>query len=434
MFPKLFRALLVLFLALSFSAKGYSTSIVLDVNDIAEDKYKYRVIFPFGFYTDDFGLAGGLGGGTSGYFQKQLGLYGAFMVSTNGSFGFYFLEEDFQPPFGNRLFINAEGYITRYAKYKEYIGKERVLIKNGAGTNDSDKDDYLQGKGWDNQIEPTFTYVLPIGVGKEKPVNTYILDNGLLIEGATCTGTWNPFKSGRTYLNLTPFVHWQGFSHSKHPMAAFNSNGAALEIKYDNTDFYTNPSRGSSQRFQIRRDFGMFDSNNPWTSLELECSKYFSLGETSWFRQQVIALNFLTAYSPTMEYQEQDGLLVAKNAPPDYYGANLGGLFHLRGFDDRRFHDKASIYYSIEYRMIPRWQPLPEINLLRPFEIDWWEFVLFAEAGRVAPEWDFSTLNSRLKIDGGISARVMSFRSIGRLDFAFSEEGFFIRAFIGHPF
>ena len=225
------------------------------------------------------------------------------------------------------------------------------------------------------------------------------------------------------------------FDDSKEITRNLDSNGVAFEVKYDNTDFYTNPSKGSSQRFKIRRDFGTFNSSDTWTSLELECSKYFSLGECSWFRQQVIALDFLTAYSPTMKYVENaSGIKVAKNAPPDYYGAHLGGLFRMRGFDDRRFHDKASIYYSAEYRVIPRWQPLTKINWLRPFEIDWWEFVLFAEAGNVAPEWDFSNLNSNLKFDGGISARVMSFRSIGRLDFAVSEEGYYIRAFIGHPF
>lgn len=54
--------------------------------------------------------------------------------------------------------------------------------------------------------------------------------------------------------------------------------------------------------------------------------------------------------------------MVAKNALPDYYGAKLGGFYRMRGFDSRRFHDKAGIYYSVEYRMIPQWQPLKEIN------------------------------------------------------------------------
>ena len=389
--------LFTLLIALSFTAKSYSNSIVLDVDDMAKGKYKYKIIVPYAFYTEDFGLAGGIGAGTTGYFQDQLGLFGAGMVSTNGSFGFYFVESDFKMPRTDRLFLDTEGYITRYTKYHEYIDSQLVLIKNGAGSNDSDKDDNIEGKGWDNQIEPTLAYVLPIGVGKEKPINTYILDNGILKEGKTCTGKWNPLLSGRTFLEVTPFVHWQNFDDSKQPMADFDSNGLAVEVRYDNTDFYINPTMGTSQRFKIRRDFGSFNDTEAWTSLEFEWSKFFSLGECKWFRQQVLAFDFWTAYSPTMEYVEQNGLMVATNAPPDYYGAHLGGLFRLRGYDDRRFHDKAGICYTLEYRVIPRWQPLTKVKWLRPFQIDWWEFVLFAEAGRVAPSWDFSTLNSDIK-------------------------------------
>lgn len=106
----------------------------------------------------------------------------------------------------------------------------------------------------------------------------------------------------------------------------------------------------------------------------------------------------------------------------------------MRGFNDRRFHDKAAIYYCIEYRVIPRWQPLNDITWLRPLDIDWWEFALFAEGGRVAPKWDFSILNSDLKFDGGVSLRIMAFKSIGRVDVAVSDEEVKVIAFIGHPF
>lgn len=429
------QVLFILLIIHILTSNCYAQSITLDLNNIEKSRQKHCFILPYAFYTDDFGLAGGLGGGVTGYFQDQLGLYGAVMASTNNSFGFYFLEDSYQIPFTSRLFLDTELYLTRYTKYHEYINKGCVLIKGGAGSNDSDKNDYLLGKGWDNELELTFSYVLPIGACRENPINTFYLDKGILKDGATCKGTWNPFESGRTFFRIIPFTHLQNFSGSKEIVKDFDSNGSAFEIEYDNTDFYRNPSIGSSQRFQIRRDFGMFDSTNPWTSLEFEWSKYFSLGECSWFRQRVIALDILTAYSPTMKYVRGDsGSYYAVNNPPDYYGANLGGFYRMRGFDDRRFHDKAGIYYSAEYRVIPQWQPLTEINLLRPFQVDWWQFVLFAEAGRVAPEWDFSTLNSRLKFDAGISARVMSFRNIGRLDFAFSDEGFYIRAFIGHPF
>jgi len=417
-----------------FSAELFADTIILDAEDLKKGKTKYRAVVPYVFYSDDLSLAGGIAGGTTGYFQDQLGLFGALMYTTNQSFGFFFKQTNLKMPLGDRLFLNTEGYITRYTKYREYIGRDLLLVKDGAGSNDSDKDDYIRGKGWNNRIEPTLSYVLPIGVGADYPINTYILDQGILTEGATCRGSWNPFKSGRTFLDITPFFHWQNFNDSKNPLKEFDSNGLAAGIRYDNTDFYINPTKGSAQRFEIRRDLDFLDSNNQWTALELEFNKYFSLGECSWFKQQVIALDFWTAYSPTMKYNREDGLLIAKDAPPDYYGANLGGLQRLRGYHERRFHDKAAIYYCAEYRVIPSWQPLKDINWLRPLDIDWWEFALFAEAGRVAPKWSFSTLNSDLKFDGGVSLRVMAFKSIGRLDFAVSDEEYNIIAFIGHPF
>lgn len=68
------------------------------------------------------------------------------------------------------------------------------------------------------------------------------------------------------------------------------------------------------------------------------------------------------------------------------------------------------------------------------FKIDWWQWVLFAEAGRVAPEWDFSTLHDDMKYDAGISLRAMILKSVGRIDIAGSEEGLRVTAMYGHPF
>ena len=41
---------------------------------------------------------------------------------------------------------------------------------------------------------------------------------------------------------------------------------------------------------------------------------------------------------------------------------------------------------------------------------------------------------SDLKFDGGISLRIMAFKSIGRVDVAVSDEEVKVIAFIGHPF
>jgi len=224
------------------------------------------------------------------------------------------------------------------------------------------------------------------------------------------------------------------FDSSSRVFEDYRTNGLALGLKYDNTNFFANPSKGSSQRVEIMRDFGLFKSFSSWTALEAETSKYISLGESDYSRQRVVALNAWTAYSPTWKEEGEGNNTVIKNRPPDYYGARLGGYYRMRGFPSKRFHDKAAIYYSAEYRVMPQWQPLREVDMLRPFEIDWWQFAFILEAGRVAEEWRLEDLHYEMKYDAGISLRMMAFKSVGRLDIVVSEESFGVTALVGHPY
>lgn len=61
--------------------------------------------------------------------------------------------------------------------------------------------------------------------------------------------------------------------------------------------------------------------------------------------------------------------------------------------------------------------------LLKHLEIDWWQVVAFAEAGRVAPKYSAELFIKDLKWDVGLSFRVMAYRMPLRLDWAVSEEG-----------
>lgn len=71
--------------------------------------------------------------------------------------------------------------------------------------------------------------------------------------------------------------------------------------------------------------------------------------------------------------------------------------------------------------------------MLSRFEIGWWQFVGFAEMGRVAPEWNVRTLHSNMKNDLGVGVRAMALRSIVRLDLAFSNETWQVYVMVGHP-
>ncbi len=61
------------------------------------------------------------------------------------------------------------------------------------------------------------------------------------------------------------------------------SNGLELVLEYNNTDFYRNPTRGSTQRLSLTHDFGWGNSTDTWTVVKAKASKYISLGATKNF-------------------------------------------------------------------------------------------------------------------------------------------------------
>ena len=84
--------------------------------------------------------------------------------------------------------------------------------------------------------------------------------------------------------------------------------------------------------------------------------------------------------------------------------------------------------------MIPKWNPLSDLSFAGIPRIDWWQWVLFAEAGRVAGDFDFSNLHNDLHTDVGFGMRFYSEGMVARLDFAFASEGWAVLAMVGHPF
>ena len=60
--------------------------------------------------------------------------------------------------------------------------------------------------------------------------------------------------------------------------------------------------------------------------------------------------------------------------------------------------------------------------------------MLFGEAGRVAKDFDLGTLHADMKLDVGAGVRMFSAGRVGRLDVAFSEEGWSLVAMVGQAF
>ena len=353
------------------------------------------------------------------------------MAGTNGSAMGFLVGRDIQMPRVERLFLDPVVSVGYFSDADAYIDGNPDFPDERAGSNDSDKDDFVTGNGWDNFFRLKFKYLLPIGNGKDQIISTYKIDRGLLQSDPSGGKSWNPLVSGKSYLELRPFYRSQQIDGDDVD-DEIKTNGFDVSFFWDNRDFYANPSRGNALQLKASRDFGWLDSSNSWTNLQGELDMYFPLGVSDRFRQKVIALNFWTSYSPTWEEQANGEI---KNRPPAYTGSTLGGLWKMRGYPSQRFSDKAGIYYAAELRLIPRWNPFERWSWIQKYVgIQWLQFVPFVEVGRVSPEWNINELHSDMKWGAGLGMRAWAKGIVVRIDTAVSDEDFGVQMMVSQPF
>ena len=425
-------------LVLCLPSRGQADNVIPpgSLHDIRDgDEFKPAwIALPFFFSTDSLDFTIGVGGGGTGYLQEQAGLYGAALTTANQTHAFYFLGTNIQVPGARRLFFDAllsAGYFT---DKRDYFGINNPGFPGErAGSNSSSEENFITDEGIDSWGELKFKYVLPIGGGAEAGFLRYDLDRGLLVSEPSGGTSWNPARSGITMLYLEPFYRYRTVETEEGEVSG-NTNGLEFALIYDNRDFSPNPERGGYLQAGFRRDFGFFDSVNSYTVIEGTASAYFSLGRSRFLRQRVLALNAWTADNVTWDVVEtEEGPEISNRAAP-YNGASLGGYNRLRAYPMNRFHDKAAVYYGAELRLIPDWNPLRKVKFLGFLEVDWMQLVGIFEAGRVAPQWDFSELHSDMKWDAGIGLRGMMRKVIVRLDTCFTDGSWGMWAMAGHPF
>ena len=407
-----------------------ATSITLDEQETFGD-VRWGVI-PYMFATDSLGTAIGIGGYVSGTGQPQSSLVGTAFKTDNESWLVAGSLRNFRFNALDSLFFDVYLQGSHFTDQRFYVSADRST-SDSAGSNDSAKDDYVSGISDDLHLEFTLRYPLPIGAAKDDPLTIYRTREGLLISEPQGGKEWNPLTSGKTVLGARYFYryrHLQKFEQEDQVSAS--TNGLQLWLNYDNTDFLVNPSTGSRQKLTLTRDFGWGDSFNSWTNIELDISKYFDLGTSHWFRQQVLALDFWTSTTPSWDLDKSTGQV--EHRPPPGFGSYLGGFDRMRAYPQGRFNDKSAVYYGAELRLIPQVNGLDTWPLLKHLEIDWWQVAAFVEAGRVAAEYDTDLFTKDLKWDVGLSFRVMSFRLPLRLDWAVSDEDYSIWAMYSQPF
>ena len=404
-------------LLISTSGQIFADKLVRELG--REEGAPKPYIFPYGFSSESMGFVVGVAGGISGLPQEQNSLFTTALLSSDGATAVYAFFNNYQFSQKAQLFLDISLGLGDFPQQRAYVDISPSGTAPPAGSNDSSPDNFIDAQGFSDWIEVDFKYVFDIGNARSNPINLYTLSNGLLVGGASGGEVFNPFKSGRTYLQTTLFHHNRDYSTGS--AVLLSTTGIGLSFKYDNTDFPVNPSLGSILDVGLKVDPG-FDGNEGWSIAEFEYSKFFKLPHGPYTDQQVLAFNFWTADT------------LSEAPPPHYYGVTLGGLYRLRAYPIERFHDNSAIYYSAELRTIPKSDLLRNIGFLEFAKLEWWEIAIFYETGRVAPDWDLNELHSSMKWDLGISLRVMAYNDIGRLDIAWSEEDTTIWLMYGHPF
>jgi hypothetical protein len=430
--PRRYATSLLTIAVLFLAGPGMAQQIVLDQGTEVGDPTSGWL--PFGFATDSLGTGVGAAAFSAGNLQPQTSLTIGGFATSNSSYAAGGVFSDYLIPNTGRLFLDSYLWLGHFTDERFYVDLDRNGSQPKAGSNDSDEGDFVEGESNNVIAELTLKYPLPIGSARAEPISVVRLDQGMLESAPQGGEVWNPLVSGKTTLSMKAFFRYRDLDNvGFRRRLSVNSNGLEFKLDYNNTDFTRNPSAGSRQKLTLTRDFGLFDSSNSWTNVELELTKYFNLGTSDWFKQQVLAMNFWTSSTPSWEADKGNSQIVSHRPPPNM-GSYLGGYDRMRAYPLGRFQDKAAVYYSAELRLMPRLPSLRNIPLLEYFEIDWLQLATFVEAGRVSADYDTDMFTKDLKYDAGVGLRLMAFRYVFRVDYTVSDEGGSVWAMVNQTF
>lgn len=398
-----------------------------------------RVWLPYAFSTESFGLSAGVAVIQNDVLNEGNSWIATAFASKNDAQFVSIYTTNYRPSWSKRLTIDGGFYLFPNPAVRGYFPTNPFNPVDNpstmAGSNSSSPDDYVETEGNNNFGRILFHYLLPWGDGADNIDRTIHLTKGIVSDGSVPVTAYNPLKSGRSYINIIPSREVQVYTDENSSKHALVSNVVKFEYAYENVDFNRNPSYGSKTKISLARDFGWFDSEDQYTYVTAEYTKYFSLGSTNRLAQQVIALNAWTADTPSwVESATADGKVSISGRPTPFDGAKLGGIYRLRAYPTNRYNSRAAIYYSAEYRATFKYNPISQSKLLQPFQIDWFQGVVFAETGRVSNRYDLKELHSDMKYDAGVGLRSMIFQQVFRFDVAYGEEGTNMWVMFGHPF
>ncbi|WP_391090323.1 BamA/TamA family outer membrane protein [Vibrio sp. NH-UV-68] len=374
-------------------------------------KEKQSAFLPFYFATETLGNTFGIAGVAKGVGQPQAALFGMAMYSDKQSY-ISFLSA-FNYALSEQVLFSTQMYQAQLNNTPYYLGMQ--------GQNDSVTGEKTVTNGFEQNYQFEFKYLLPWG---------NVAQYGLLGAFKPNRDVWfaSPVDSGVSSIAFTPFYSSRELDIES---STEQSTGFELGFDWDNRDNSRNPTHGSHTSLDVTVGVESWQSEQLWSKWEFQNSQYYPLGSLGeMFEQQVIALNIYTADTPTWNHCDGDDCA----RPPEQDQVRLGGLYRLRGYTSGRFHGRSALYYSAEYRAMPKWQPLDSIPIINYYDLPWWQWVVFADAGRVADEYDLRTLHHDMKWSLGGAVRFQVEGVVVRAEVAqASDEGNF-RIMINQPF
>ncbi len=373
---------------------------------------KDSAIVPFFFSTETMGATYGLAGVAKGVGQPQAALFGMGLYSSKDSYLTFLSAYNYA--LSSELLFTAQMYQAHFNEMPYYLGSQ--------GKNDSRYEDKTVTNSDEEHYQAEFKYLLPWGTFKNEGLN------GVFKPRRNVT-TASPLESGVSSISFTPFYSLRKLDARDREGEL--ATGFKLTFDWDNRDSVRNSSRGSHTALDITLGDRNWGFSDPWVKWEFQNSHYFALGPLGdLFDQQILAFDIYTADTPT--WNQCNGNQCAR--PPEQEQVSLGGLYRLRGSTSGRYHGRSAIHYSMEYRVMPEWQPLNDIPVINYYNMPWWQWVVFLESGRVADEYNLETLHQDMQWNIGAAVRFQVEGIVVRAEIAEgSDEGMF-RVMINQPF
>ena len=379
---------------------------------------------PFVFSTDSMGHSVGMAGVWKGAGQPQAALLGAGLATDKGTWMTYLGASNYTFSRDSRWLFGAELYAAEFKQFDYYLGE--------ATRNDSAAEDVTVADAAESQYRLSARYILPLGAAQSQGLRAALRPN------RPVTGHL-PWHSGVTSLEFRPFYQGREFANlelepGQDVSEAEHVWGLETRIDWDNRNNSRNPTEGSRSQFSVSYDPGSSEHAS-WWKWELSQSWFWDMGPLGdLIDQQVLALNVYTGDTPSWNSKETVGGNEVYRRPPAYAGIRLGGLYRLRSFQSGRFVDRSALSYSMEYRILPDWQPLSDWPVFNWYDVPWWQWVAFADVGRVAGEYDFAELHRDMKWSAGGAIRFQVEGIVVRTEMAWGSEESLFRVMINQPF